>query len=589
MKHPALTRVMAVTLAVLCLVTLIAGGGALWKAHGDHQDDLRQRQLLRDRTDRAAELSSRLDGMQEQYELLSPTLEEEQKDHEAESSEYRVKLATYTATRAGVVMGRAMLEQSSNALWKAKRQLQDSVAQFEQIMAAFNDIYQIYLSSRGQIAQAHAVYQASEAYLASEEGQEAAEDLDMDQVLAAITATRRGIGILQDVARGAMDSQDGSSAAESMQRLRDYADQVSTQMGVEPQELATMAVRETVARADAAIEARIEAGASEAEAYAEADAICQATLGMSYSEAKSWLQDYGSAQSGGLGLSGSLDEIDVEQVAALLESIGGGDAMLEETLQVLEEEKQSLAAQEEAVLNDPEASSSSEAMLGLLKSELDSADRILAILSVFMDNARTQLDAISVQMDEAGKLIEEGITTVARQRLKMAETAKDLDTQRDELNREKLRLTSDGQKLDVKQELVDIYEETGKEFRSARAALMHYEGVSEAVNGGADLIESAEAELLRMTEEQEREFKWRIAIACVMIASCLPAVLCVSWAFEKAKLKRPWICAALCLIAAAAGEAASVRLGRGLWYSALFLGIAALAMLPLTAENTQKK
>ena len=123
MKHPALTRALAAALAVLCLVTLIAGGGALWKAWGIHKEDLRQQELLRERTDRAAELSARLDAELEDYEKASSGLEERLAEHDKESMDYRGRLATLTATRAGIKMGRAALEQSSGVLWRAKDNL----------------------------------------------------------------------------------------------------------------------------------------------------------------------------------------------------------------------------------------------------------------------------------------------------------------------------------------------------------------------------------------------------------------------------------------------------------------------------------
>ena len=269
----------------------------------------------------------------------------------------------------------------------------------------------------------------------------------------------------------------------------------------------------------------------------------------------------------------------------MLENFGGQEALLEQTLGVLHEEKQSLDAQEAAIRADPEAMSSSEALLALLKSELDSAQKLFDIIANIMETAKQQMDAITAQMEAARKAIEDGITLVARNRLKLSNQADELDRQHEEMMEEKKQLEREQVQLDRHRSIVDAYEENRQEYRAARATLMDYDGIAEAVDAGGDLIESAEAELTRMTGQQRTDMLRRVLVAATVLAAVIPGCVCVAGAFEKPKMKHLWIPAALTALLAALGEAGSVYLGRGLWYSALALLLSALALLPLSIQK----
>ena len=58
MKHPALTRVFAATLAVMCMVMLLAGAMGLVRASADRQADDEDMQRLGERIDEYTELES---------------------------------------------------------------------------------------------------------------------------------------------------------------------------------------------------------------------------------------------------------------------------------------------------------------------------------------------------------------------------------------------------------------------------------------------------------------------------------------------------------------------------------------------------
>ena len=582
MKHPALTRALAAALAVLCLVTLIAGGGALWKAWGIHKEDLRQQELLRERTDRAAELSARLDAELEDYEKASSGLEERLAEHDKESMDYRGRLATLTATRAGIKMGRAALEQSSGVLWRAKRQFEDGYAEFQKGAAMFSQIYQIYQSVSAAIQRIRGLYSQGLAYLEEGMDDEFTALLTPAQVLASVQAVRLSVAALEELIRSSEGQMGTEDAAESLQRLHRILNGLNNQMlVVDPSALAHRAVEQTLAQADSLIASRAEEGVGEAEAMAEADAACQATLGMNYGEAKDWLTQNADAVGDAQNLLGSLAELDPEETAALLSEFGGDGVLLQQALAVLAEEEESLAAQEEALSADPEAMSSPEAMMALLNTVTGSCEKILGLVSSLIEGGKQQLDAIGAQLDAAGKAIEDGIAVIARQRLKMSQMEDDLERQREEMAQEKELLLKKGAELKLQQQTVDMYEEMTKEFRAARAALMSNHEIADRVNGGEDLLESAELVLAEMKERQREDFIWRQVIAVLMIAAAVMGAFGVAGGFEKLKWKRLWLPCALTILLSALGEGASLYRGYGLWYSALFLLLAAAALLPL--------
>ena len=72
-----------------------------------------------------------------------------------------------------------------------------------------------------------------------------------------------------------------------------------------------------------------------------------------------------------------------------------------------------------------------------------------------------------------------------------------------ELLEEKRRLESEQAELVEWQRIADEYEGLQKDHRSARAALMSYAEIREAVVAGGELVESAEAELAAMTERRK--------------------------------------------------------------------------------------
>ena len=587
MKHPALTRALAAALAVFCLVTLIAAGGSLWKTHSDRREDLRQQEILRNRIDRAAGLKTLLSKKERTYDKASAELEETKEPHEKAAMEYRGKLATYTATRAGVLMGQEALEKAFNELLAARRKFREGYAQFETGKAAFDQIYQAYLRAAAAARDNRAMFERYKAALGSGEEIEGTEQLTTGEVLGAVAATRASVAAMKRMILNSDGELPSDADAAALQQALQQMQDVGGISDTDPQSLATLAVQRIVERADALIAERIAQGATEAEAMAEADALTQATLGMSYAEAKTWLAANASSAGSAASLLSGLGSMDPKEMQMLLDSVENKEELLQEAVAILDEEDAALAQQEAAMLADPEAMSSSEALLQYLKTVTESGERIVALVVGAVESGKKAMDAIGAQLEAAKAAIAKGLDLIAYQRNQLQKTADDLEDQHEELLEEKQRLESEQAKLDLWQRIVDEYEGLRQDHRAARAALMSYAEIREAVNAGGELVDSAEAELAAMTERQEKESSCRAAIAAAMLAASVVAILCVAGAFERPKMENLWFLLLLTALAVAAGEAGSVAIGRGLWYSSLALGLTALGMLPLTISKKQ--
>lgn len=137
MKHPALTRVMAVVLIIACAAMLISGAFGLGEAQTKYNADIEEYDKLNERIATYKELSAKLDG-EDSYKETIEKLDARQDQHDKDASDYRTDLAERTATQGGY-------KQGADALWEAKaqtdaayKQYQDAVLQFQAAEAEYN-------------------------------------------------------------------------------------------------------------------------------------------------------------------------------------------------------------------------------------------------------------------------------------------------------------------------------------------------------------------------------------------------------------------------------------------------------------------
>lgn len=137
MKHPALTRVMAVVLAIVCAVMLVSGAVGLGNAQNEYEQALEEHEKLTERIATFVELSEKLDG-EDSYKLTMEKLDARQKKHDEEASQFRTDLAERTAKQGGYQQGADMLWEAKTQTDAAYKQYQNALIQFQAAEQQFN-------------------------------------------------------------------------------------------------------------------------------------------------------------------------------------------------------------------------------------------------------------------------------------------------------------------------------------------------------------------------------------------------------------------------------------------------------------------
>lgn len=143
MKHPALTRVMAVVLIIACAAMLISGAFGLGEAQTKYNADIEEYDKLNERIATFKELSAKLDG-EDSYKETIEKLDARQDQHDKDASDYRTDLAERTATQGGY-------KQGADALWEAKAELSTAELQYKVALEQFQAAEAEYNSQMAQL------------------------------------------------------------------------------------------------------------------------------------------------------------------------------------------------------------------------------------------------------------------------------------------------------------------------------------------------------------------------------------------------------------------------------------------------------
>ena len=154
MKHPALTRVMAVVLAIVCVIMLISGAVGIGEAESSYAEDLSEHEKLTEHITTYIELSEKLDG-EDSYKEMNQKIDERQEQHDKNAGEYRTDLAERAATQGGY-------KQGADALWEAKVQTDGAYNAF---YASYDETLATLEAAETQFAQKKAEAEASKAQL----------------------------------------------------------------------------------------------------------------------------------------------------------------------------------------------------------------------------------------------------------------------------------------------------------------------------------------------------------------------------------------------------------------------------------------
>lgn len=151
MKHPALARVMAVALAIMCVIMLITGAFGFAKAEEQRGDDAAEYEKLTEQIATYNELTDKLANA-ESYKQVSAALDEHQQQHDDDAAQYRTDLAERTAKQGGYKKG-------ADALWEAKpavdagaKAYYEAESKFKAAEAEYNAKMEETATQRGQLA-----------------------------------------------------------------------------------------------------------------------------------------------------------------------------------------------------------------------------------------------------------------------------------------------------------------------------------------------------------------------------------------------------------------------------------------------------
>ena len=551
MKHPALTRLFSVVLAVLSLAMLVAGFGSTAGAVSDRVKGMADYRRLSERVDEYRQILDALDGSTP-YEEQNRVLQEDQARHDKLASKHRADLARYTATKGGLLEGEAALAEAKYAFYKGKGQYEKAVKEFPAQEAAFWEGYEQFQEGKRQLEEARKTLELLESTLAALRGQ-----LGQIRSLAAILESddpeaRRELsisaydGLLQslDQAVGIYESLKGQGGI-SAEQLQQLAELLAQQSDLDLSELLDGVTWEGIS----------------AEDLQELEDRVVAATGMSIGEIREQIRQ----RRDSIAQSDGETPISEEEFAALQ----AGYTMSREWLQSIE------AAMEGKI-------SEYEAKLAEMRAQLDAAQAQIDELDPVMEQGKEAIEKGRAALELVGKQLREGEIALDNSLRQLEEKRAELAEQEKTLREEKIQLDAESEALDREIKNAEDQRELERKEVSLRMILRDREEIDRRAEEDTELLPAAEevaALLLRQTEENT---SGRLRVGVLMIAGAVAAFFGIPAAFEKTKSRFLLIAPVLvCLGCAAAVELLCRQMGRGDSYSALAVAVFAAIQLVL--------
>ena len=580
MKHPALTRMLGVFLAVVSVISLFAGALGFGRAAGDYREQQREDTLLDSRIRKAEALRLQMEAEQAAYDEAAALFPDEEARHDSERNDYRMKLATYPATRAGLVLGRKQLDEASAALDESMELFRQGLIMFLEGKKSFDQIYRIYQTLRGTLDEGQAIYQQAAARVPEDSDGEVV--FTPEEVLALAELGHSGNAqtreLLEELREGIPADQ--RQAGDYVRRALEQYNEVGPDLeDFSVEQLAYGFSRALYDQAAEAMEAQIAEGLSPEEARAAADRICEESFGLSFDEVGQWLEENRPAESGGEG--GGSASIPPEMLDLLLEQLPGDRDLVDLAVGLLDDSDRDLSEKEAAFRADPHDMSAAELLIASFKEGLDAAQRLLGLVEPTILNAKEQMDSAHYQLALGQDAILDGQRKVKDGYRQIDRTEEDLLRQLERMKRRRLRLQAEKGELDGLEAVIDRYEDALGQYRTLRAQLMADDTIYERKQAGEDFLDAAREELSLRVPAHRTEYRLRCVIHALMIAAGAFGLLSALGAFEKPRIQRLWLPLLAALLPTLAAEGLSLALGRGLLYSVLFVGVFALLLLPL--------
>lgn len=571
MKHPALTRVFAVVLAVLCLVMLIAGAWGISKAAAEQLNSQANYQRLTGRIEEYRLVSQALEGTIS-YQEVSEQLDARQEKHDEDASQHRTDLATYTATKSGIQQGTQALDEADAAFAAGKAQYEQALAEFQKQEAAFNEGYQQFQRGRQQLADFQNTYNSAAGALASarsnlsalqnigsimdSEDENARQSLTVaayDQALAAIDQAMGMVGDLQS-----MEPTLASLAAMSPEQLAQFAQGVGGGDAISAEQLGQI---------KAAYDANWQSVLGMIQNLNAQIPAIEAATGMTLSQLRQGIQ----AERDTIAGMDAETPISEEQFAAIKAVYEANRGAIAQAM-----------AEADGQLSQLESSAAAVgAQLASAQAEMDS-------LAGTMEQGRAGIEQGRQALQEAGQQIEAGGAALYYSRTQIWYQLGELEKQKAKLEEEKQALEQDAGELDAIKQEAQQQKELEQRQTSLRLTLLDRDGIKDRVDQGAELLDAAQAYAAWYQADADHNYHGRLTAYILMVVGAMAGFLGIPGGFEKVRSRGRTIApVALCLLCAVAAEAVCLYLGRGSTYSAL--AVAIFAAIQLVLVNLRAK
>lgn len=138
MKHPVLARMLAVILAIVCLIMLLAGVSGREAAENDYEKAAAEHQKLLTRIENYKNLTEKLEG-KPPYTEANAAYNKRKAQYERDLSRHRSDVSTHTTTQGGYAMGADMMWEYKAQLVEAQYGLESMAVQLEAQLAAYSE------------------------------------------------------------------------------------------------------------------------------------------------------------------------------------------------------------------------------------------------------------------------------------------------------------------------------------------------------------------------------------------------------------------------------------------------------------------
>lgn len=559
MKHPALTRIFSLILAVLCLTMLGAGSGLIRSAIRTRASEQAGYQRLSDRVEAYRQVHDALDGKLS-YEETDAALQKELERHQKDASQHRADLAIYTATRSGLQSGLAALDEADHAFWYGKHKYEQGAALFEEQEKAFWEGYEQFQQGKKQLEAGRNTVALADTALSGLRSQ-----LDQGRSLAAILESEDE-NARQEITVAAYDSM-----LQALDGAAEVYDLLLEQDGISPEQMQLLA-QMLAEQSDVDVSEFLDGVSWEgisADSLRELEEQIQTSTGLSAEEIRARIQE---ARDEAAAMEGE-GPITEEQFAALQAAYAQNRALLEQVDAAMETKL-----------------SEWETQLGETKAQLEEAQKQIDAMEPMMEQGKAAIEQARAALDMAAEQMFAGEQALVDGRRELEAQFEELSEKEKQLRREKVVLDREAAALSEKSAAADELQELERRETSLRLMLLERDEIWDRTEGGMELLEAADAYTAVLSRQIGEHFFDLLWIGCLLILGALIGFLQIPSAFEKNK-SRFWLIAPVlvCLGCAAAAEVLCRLQGRGDSYSALGTAVFAMVQLALVIPQKKKK